>query len=113
MNHEPFDTLAAVYALGALDGEELVEFEAHLAQGCARCASTLFESQETLAALARSAPPAVVPPEVRRVLHERIATAAPLPRRERRGGWVPWVVGTAAAAIVAAALTGAFVAGHY
>src|SRR5207245_260328 len=50
MNHESFDTLAAAYALGALDGEELVEFEAHLAQECARCAVTLRESYEALAA---------------------------------------------------------------
>src|SRR5438094_100740 len=85
MNHEPFDTLAAAYALGALDGEELVEFEAHLAQECARCAVTLRESYEALAALARSAPPAVPPPEVKQALLSRIAAVAPTasPRRER------------------------------
>src|SRR5436309_305552 len=77
MNHEPFDTLAAAYALGALDGEELVEFEAHLAQECARCAVTLRESYEALAALARSAPPAVPPPEVKQALLSRIAAVAP------------------------------------
>ena len=115
MNHEPFDTLAAAYALGALDGEELVEFEAHLAQGCAYCAVTLRESHEALAALARSAPPAVPPPEVKQALLSRIAAVAPpaSPRRERARGAFPWVAGAAAAAIVAAALTGAFVAGHY
>lgn len=113
MSHEPFDTLAAVYALGALDGAELVEFEAHLAEGCARCASALREAHETLGALARSAPPAVPPPEVRRVLHGRIAAAASRRRREGVRGSFPWIVGTAAAAIVAAALTGAFVAGRY
>src|SRR5947208_2562785 len=99
MNHESFDTLAAAYALGALDGEELVEFEAHLAQECARCAVTLRESYEALAALARSAPPAVPPPEVKQALLSRIAAVAPTasPRRERgRGpspgatGWVIW-----------------------
>jgi anti-sigma-K factor RskA len=37
MNHEPFDTLAATYALGALDGDERVEFERHLAGGCDVC----------------------------------------------------------------------------
>lgn len=113
MNHEPFDTLAAVYALGALDGEELVEFQAHLAQGCARCAATLRGSHEALAALARSAPPAVVPPEVKQAVLSRIAAAAAPRRRERARGWIPWIVGAAAAAIVAAAFTGAFVAGHY
>ena len=115
MNHEPFDTLAAAYALGALDGEELVEFEAHLAQECARCAVTLRESYEALAALARSSPPAVPPPEVKQALLSRIAAVAPTasPRRERGRGSLPWIAGAAAAAIVAAAFTGAFVAGHY
>ena len=28
MNHDPFDTLATVYAVGALDGDDLVQFEA-------------------------------------------------------------------------------------
>ena len=41
MNHDPFDTLAAVYAVGALDGDDLVQFEAHLAGGCSRCRTTL------------------------------------------------------------------------
>jgi hypothetical protein len=31
MTHETFDELAAVYAVGALDGEDLVRFEDHLA----------------------------------------------------------------------------------
>jgi anti-sigma-K factor RskA len=115
MNHERFDTLAAVYALGALDGEELVEFEAHLSQGCPRCTATLRESHETLAALARSSPPAVPPPEVKQALLSQIAEARPgaPSRRARRRGGLAWAVGTAAAAIVAAALTGAFVAGRY
>jgi anti-sigma-K factor RskA len=114
MNHEPFDTLAAIYALGALDGEDLVEFEAHLAQGCVRCAATLRESHESLAALGRSAPAAVPPPEVKQALLRRIATAAPASpsRDERHRRPVPWIIGTAAAAIVAA-LTGAVVTAYY
>ncbi|HYY06770.1 MAG TPA: anti-sigma factor [Candidatus Limnocylindria bacterium] len=115
MNHDPFDTLAAVYALDALDGEELVEFQAHLAQGCTRCAATLRESHEALAALAVSALPAVPPPEVKQALVSRVAAAAPpsASRRTRARGRIPWIVGAAAAAVVAAAFTGAFVAGHY
>ena len=31
MNHEPYDTLATTYAVGALDGQDRVEFERHLA----------------------------------------------------------------------------------
>ena len=36
-NHEQFDELAAVYALGALDGPDLETFLAHLRAGCAEC----------------------------------------------------------------------------
>jgi anti-sigma-K factor RskA len=31
MSHETFDELAAVYAVGALDGDDLRRFETHLA----------------------------------------------------------------------------------
>src|SRR5437773_4238062 len=46
---------------------------------------------------------------------DTLASAAPpaRPRRERGRGRIPWIVGAAAAAVVAAAFTGAFVAGHY
>ena len=111
-DHERFDTLAAVYALGALDGEERREFEAHLAQGCAQCAATLSQHEETLAALARSAPPMVPPPEVREALLARIGAAAQ--RRERaRRSWLTWAVATAAAVVVSAWFSGAFVAVRY
>src|SRR5437660_12531173 len=64
MNHEPYDTLAATYAVGALDGQDRVEFERHLAGGCDICEATLRESAETLAALARARPPMIPPPAV-------------------------------------------------
>src|SRR5438128_2466003 len=64
---------------------------------------------------ALAAAPAVPPPEVKQALLSRIAAVAPTasPRRERGRGSLPWIAGAAAAAIVAAAFTGAFVAGHY
>lgn len=98
MNHNVFDTLAAGYALGALDGQDLTDFEAHLAAGCARCTATLRDHAEALADLARSAPPAAPPARVRE---------AP------RGGRLRWAVATAAAVVAAAALTGAYVAARY
>src|SRR4029450_9198651 len=64
MNHEPYDPLAATHAVGALDGQERVDFERHLAGGCDVCETTLRESGETLAALARSVPPMVPAPAV-------------------------------------------------
>src|SRR4029453_2575936 len=82
MNHEPFDTLAATYALGALDGDERAQFERHLADGCDVCAETPRDSAETLAALARTEPAAIPPPEVKDALLRRIAAIPPgQPRR--------------------------------
>ena len=66
MNHEPYDTLAATYAVGALDGQERVDFERHLAAGCDVCEATLRGFRRltarsparlpTVAASSRSAP---------------------------------------------------------
>ena len=39
MNHDQWLELADLYAVGALDGRELAEFEAHLATECAQCAA--------------------------------------------------------------------------
>src|SRR2546430_10364541 len=100
MIHAPCDSPGASGALGGRGGEEHVEFEAPLAKECARCAVTRRESSEALGAPARSAPPAVPPPEVKQALLSRIAAVAPTasPRRERGRGSLPWIAGAAAAA---------------
>jgi len=110
MNHEPYDTLAATYAVGALDGQDRVEFERHLAGECDVCEATLRDSAEALAALARARPPMIPPPAVKEELLRRIGTAP-----ARRGASRPlvWVVGTVVATIAVAAFTGAFVATRY
>lgn len=111
MSHEPFDTLAPVYAVGALDGEDLVRFEAHLREGCATCEAVLRESAEALAAVTREAPPMIPPAHVREELVRRVqASSRP---RARRFGWVPWAIGTTAAAAAAAAFTAGMVAARY
>jgi anti-sigma-K factor RskA len=111
MTHEPFEALAAVYAVGALDGDELVRFEAHLREGCATCEALVRDSQEALAASARTLPAAIPPAHVRDALVRRVqASARP---RARRFRWVPWAVGTAAAALAAAAFTAGMVAARY
>jgi len=111
MNHDPFDTLAAVYAVGALDGDDLVQFEAHLAGGCSRCRTTLRQSHEALTRVAQAEPRAIPPAEVKDALLHRInGTAA---RRAERRSWVPWAAATAAAMVVSAMLTGGFVASRY
>jgi len=112
MNHDVFDTLIAVYAVGALDGEELAALEAHLAEGCSRCAAVLRESHEALSALAREAPRTVPPAEVGAALLRRVRADA-YGRRASKPGWLRWAVGMAAASVAAAALSAAFVAGRY
>ncbi len=112
MRHEPFEDQAAAYALGALDGEERTAFEAHLAAGCSRCEQVLREAREALAEVARSLPPEAPPPDVREALRLRLAAEQPRGRASRvSGGWRPWAA--AAAAGLAAVLTGLVVAGRY
>jgi len=113
MTHEPYDTQAALYALGALDGEERTEFERHLAGGCAVCEAALRASAETLAAMVRSRPPMVPPPEVKEALLRRIAPTTPPRRAAARPRTLVWAVGMLVAMIAAAAFTGAFVAARY
>jgi anti-sigma-K factor RskA len=113
MNHEPYDTLAATYAVGALDGPERVDFERHLAGGCDICEATLRESAEALAAVARSRPPMIPPPAVKEALVRRLAATAPVRRGEARPRRLVWAVATAIAAIAVAAFTGTWVATRY
>jgi anti-sigma-K factor RskA len=56
--HSPHhDELLPAYALGALDGDELRELEAHVASGCAECRRQLALWQGDLEELAASVPP--------------------------------------------------------
>jgi anti-sigma-K factor RskA len=113
--HETFDELAAVYAVGALDGDDLVGFQAHLAEGCDRCVLTLREAEHALTQMALAGPPAIPPAEVKAALLQRLdgERARPVRRAPRRASWVPWAAGTAAAAVIAAMVTGGFVASRY
>lgn len=56
---------AALYALGALEGEEARDFEEHVASGCAACAAELREFEGVVADLGQAAPEAEPPPDVR------------------------------------------------
>ena len=111
MTHEPFETLAPVYAVGALDGDDLVRFEAHLREGCAACEAVVRDSTESLATLARQETPAIPPAHVREALLRRVeASSRPRATRVR---WLRWAVGTAAAAVLVAAFTAGIVASRY
>ena len=108
VSHEPFDTFAALHAVGALDGDDLREFEAHLASGCPRCAALVRQTEQALARAAMAGPPEAPPSAVRERLVQRAAARVPGRRR-----WVPWTVGIAAVAVAAGAFSAAYVAARY
>jgi len=93
--------LAAPYALGALDHEERIRFEAHLAD-CATCRAEVQACREVGGLLAYAAPAATPPGALR----ERVLRAARQvrPIGARRGPVLPWLA--AAASIVLALLAG-------
>src|SRR6185295_3668255 len=64
-DHEYWRGQSEIYALGALDGEELNEFQAHLAAGCPLCDATVHETGESLALLPVSLEPLTPPPALR------------------------------------------------
>ena len=107
-SHEPYDTLASLHAVRALDGEELRDFEAHLAAGCPRCATAVRQTEQALARAAMAGPPETPPPGVREAVLRRAA-----PRGQGRGGWLPWAAGLATAAVAAGAMSAEYVASQY
>jgi len=108
MSHEPFETLAAVYAVGALDGDDLTQFEAHLPT-CAACQASIRDAHETLTRATLSMPPMAPPAGARAALVRRVADR----REPRRGTWLRWAAATAVAAAAAAMFTGTWVAVRY
>lgn len=112
MSHEPFETQAAAYALGALDGDDRAQFEEHLARGCAECSGVLRELGETLADVAREAPPMIPPAHVKTALMRRVTATAPSPVAVRWRRW-RWGLATAAGLVAVSAFTAGFVASRY
>jgi anti-sigma factor ChrR (cupin superfamily) len=64
---------AALYALGALEGEEARAFEAHLSEGCEACASELRGFESVVGSLGLAASDAEPPVASRARLLERLA----------------------------------------
>ncbi|HKY07757.1 MAG TPA: hypothetical protein VJQ55_05935, partial [Candidatus Binatia bacterium] len=77
MDHENWLGLADIYALGALDGNDLNEFEAHLAAGCARCHTRIHETAAILSAIPTSIEAAAPAPALKASLLERIDSEQP------------------------------------
>ena len=56
MSHEKLSELCPGYALGALDGEELRELEAHLKSGCPVCEQQIREFGDLIANVPQALP---------------------------------------------------------
>jgi anti-sigma-K factor RskA len=112
-----YETLAAVHAVGALDGDDLARFEAHLAEGCAACEAIVQASREALARQALAGPPAMPPPEVKTALLARVGSGRADDRaraaRARQKGWLTWAIATAAVVALAVMLASGVVASRY
>jgi anti-sigma-K factor RskA len=76
--HESYDELAVGWALHALEPEDEAAFAGHLA-GCGRCAQTVAETSEVMAALAADLPSAEPSPSLRDRLRAEVARTEQLP----------------------------------
>jgi anti-sigma-K factor RskA len=83
-DHEAFDELAVGWALHALEPEEETLFARHLPD-CPRCARTVAETEEVMAALATDLPPAEPSEELR----SRLRTAVEQTEQVHRPPVVP------------------------
>jgi hypothetical protein len=86
MSHEPFAGWAALAAVGALDGAERRQFDAHLAAGCRECEQRLNELGAAATALAWALPDAGLPPRLRDRVMMRVA-AGELPAHRPPAAW--------------------------
>ena len=123
MNAEEIRDLAAVYALGGLEGEDRVRFEALLRAGDPEATSALRDFQRTLLELAAATTEAP-PPGVKQALMERIGAQTrvqpspsivrpDLPATPPRRSWWPAVWAAAMAAGIAAIAVGLSLSAMY
>lgn len=101
MNHEEWLAQADIYALDALDGDDLAVFENHLAAGCPICERHLHATRQMLTLLPHSLPPVPPPAGVKERLLAQVPpersqpqAVTPLPKRR----WWLFGVSTLAAA---------------
>jgi anti-sigma-K factor RskA len=106
--HENWLEQGEIYALGVLDGQELKDFEAHLASGCAICDAYVRETRETLTLLHRSLSPMTPSAAVKTRVFDQITpkTAAPMLQESRAWfAWRWWFLGAGSFATAAIVLT--------
>jgi len=77
VSHEELLDLADVYALGALDGEELAQFQAHLSAGCAECQTRVKDAGDALAMVPQAITPLTPPDRAKSRLFEQIDAEKP------------------------------------
>jgi len=104
VNHDELRDLAAVYALGALDGDDLVEFGKH-ASSCAECGREVREHERVAAEIGFSLAPVQPSPAVL----ERVMAAVRRPGRVIEAPFA-WTRVVAAAAVVVVAVLGILLA---
>jgi len=119
MSHEKLSELCSIYALGALDGEELREFEAHLKTGCPLCGQQIQEYGETVASIPEALRNVRPSQDLKTRLMARLeeeslnrgvvdfksaAKVQPAKPQQKRG-WLPWACAVAAGIALMVSLT--------
>ena len=79
MSQDRYTELAADYALGLLEEEDLTLFERHLAEGCPACERELASMDAVADALAYSVPAALPPQDLRDRIFAEVEPAVSLP----------------------------------
>lgn len=112
-DHEPFGEYAAAYALGALDGEDLAWFRAHLTEGCGICDQSLTDYQAALVQVAIGVSQAP-PRRLKRVVSERLFGRGGAARGQSRfWSGFRWAASVAVAAGILGTVGSLIVAGRY
>jgi len=109
--HDHWTEQGEIFALGALDGREREDFEAHLAAGCAICEAHVRETREALTVLHRALKPMTPPPAVKSRLFDQIAKDNVVPISAARANKArPWqkISGVLAAGIVGIVIGGTY-----
>ncbi len=79
MNHEQWLEMAEIHAMGALDGEDLLAFQAHLQTNCAECQAVLSQTESLLSAMPASLPVILPPAQLKEVLMQKIEDPLAVP----------------------------------
>jgi len=118
MSHDKLSELCSIYALGALDGEELREFEAHLETGCPLCGQQIQDYSQTVAAIPEALANVRPSADLKGRLMARLdkegtsrelvdfkPVAKPVPGSGSKRGWIPWACAVAAGLALTVSLT--------